>query len=77
MNRDNQASVEMDKRIIELEMRMSFQDDLIQTLSDQIARQEMDMRRLWEANRHLHKQLEQMNPGTVKAEADETPPPHY
>ena len=67
----------LEDRIAELEMRLAFQDDVINTLSEQVARQEMDIRELWEAKRLLHKQLKDVSPSNIKSEQDETPPPHY
>ena len=67
----------LENRIAELEMRLAFQDDVINTLSEQVAKQELDIRELWDAKQVLHKQLKDMAPSNIKSEADETPPPHY
>ncbi|MEC7377133.1 MAG: SlyX family protein, partial [Pseudomonadota bacterium] len=40
---------DLETRLEELETRLAFQDDLINTLSEQVAKQEMDIRELWEA----------------------------
>ena len=68
---------DLEIRLDELETRLAFQDDVINTLSEQVARQEMDIRELWEAKRLLHKQLKDVSPSDIKLEQDETPPPHY
>ncbi|ADP96922.1 SlyX family protein [Marinobacter adhaerens] len=68
---------DLETRLDELETRLAFQDDVINTLSEQIAKQEMDIRELWEAKRLLHKQLKDVSPSNIKSEQDETPPPHY
>ncbi|GBO90239.1 MULTISPECIES: SlyX family protein [Marinobacter] len=68
---------DLETRLDELETRLAFQDDVINTLSEQVARQEMDIRELWEAKRLLHKQLKDVSPSNIKSEQDETPPPHY
>lgn len=70
-------SEEIEKRMDELETRLAFQDDVIATLSDQVARQELDLRKLWEAKQLLNKQLSEMAPSNIKRDEDETPPPHY
>ncbi|MDY6841217.1 MAG: SlyX family protein [Pseudomonadota bacterium] len=67
----------LETRLDELETRLAFQDDVINTLSEQVAKQEMDIRELWEAKRLLHKQLKDVSPSNVKSEQEETPPPHY
>ncbi|ROQ39268.1 SlyX protein [Marinobacter sp. 3-2] len=68
---------DLETRLDELETRLAFQDDVINTLSEQVAKQEMDIRELWEAKRLLHKQLKDVSPSNIKSEQDETPPPHY
>ena len=68
---------DLETRLDELETRLAFQDDVINTLSEQVAKQELDIRELWEAKRLLHKQLKDVSPSNIKSEQDETPPPHY
>ncbi|BES70796.1 SlyX family protein [Marinobacter nanhaiticus D15-8W] len=68
---------DLEARLVELETRVAFQDDLIATLSEQVSRQEMDLRELWEAKRLLKTQLSEMSPSNIKREEDEAPPPHY
>ena len=68
---------DLETRLDELETRLAFKDDVINTLSEQVAKQEMDIRELWEAKRLLHKQLKDVSPSNIKSEQDETPPPHY
>ncbi|TYC59072.1 SlyX family protein [Marinobacter sp. BW6] len=68
---------DLETRLDELETRLAFQDDVINTLSEQVAKQEMDIRELWEAKRLLHKQLKGVSPCNIKSEQEETPPPHY
>lgn len=67
----------LEDRLAELEMRLAFQDDVINTLSEQVAKQELDIRELWDAKKVLHKQLKDISPSNIKAEEDESPPPHY
>lgn len=68
---------DLQARLDELEMRLAFQDDIINTLSEQVAKQEMDIRELWNAKRLLHNQLKEVAPSNMKREEEETPPPHY
>ncbi|MCK7549546.1 SlyX family protein [Marinobacter koreensis] len=68
---------DLQSRLDELETRIAFQDDLINTLSEQLARQELDIRELWDAKRQLHKQLKEVSPSNIRSEEEETPPPHY
>jgi SlyX protein len=71
----NQKNSEL--RLDELEMRLAFQDDLLNTLNEQVAKQEMELRELWAAKQLLQKQLKELSPSNIKSEEDETPPPHY
>lgn len=64
-------------RLDELETRLAFQDDLINTLSEQLAKQEMDIRELWDAKRLLHSQIKDVSQSNIKRADEETPPPHY
>ncbi|MEX2474984.1 SlyX family protein [Marinobacter sp.] len=68
---------DLEARLDELETRVAFQDDVINTLSEQVARQELDIRELWEAKRLLNQQLKEVSPSNLKREEEETPPPHY
>ncbi len=64
-------------RLDELETRIAFQDDLIHTLSEQVSRQELDIRELWEAKKQLNNQLKEVSSSNIRREEDETPPPHW
>ena len=76
-NTDTLTTENLQARLDELETRLAFQDELINTLSDQLARQELDIRKLWEAKQHLNKQLLEIAPSNIRREDEETPPPHY
>ena len=63
-------------RLIDLETKMAFQDDLLQDLNDVVARQEQTIEKLWQANRMLKSQLDSVH-GPAGESASEAPPPHY
>ncbi|WP_166265082.1 SlyX family protein [Marinobacter caseinilyticus] len=67
----------IEARLDELETRLAFQDDMISALNEQVAQQELDIRKLWEAKQHLKKQLSEVSPSNIRSDADEAPPPHY
>src|SRR5690554_2135501 len=67
----------LEDRIAELEMRLAFQDDVINTLSEQVARQEMDIRELWDAKKTLHKQLKDISPSNIRPEGQGVPRQRY
>ncbi|MBK1874205.1 MULTISPECIES: SlyX family protein [Marinobacter] len=68
---------DLQNRLDELETRLAFQDDIINTLSEQLAKQEMDIRELWNAKRLLHSQIKDVSSSNIKREEEESPPPHY
>lgn len=76
-NNGNGNSADLAKRLDELETRIAFQDDLINTLSEQVARQELDIRELWEAKKQLNTQLKEVSSSNIRKEEEEAPPPHY
>ena len=77
-NKSNQTSQDqLAERLDELETRVAFQDDLINTLSEQVTRQELDIRELWAAKKQLNNQLKEVSSSNIRKEEEETPPPHY
>lgn len=67
----------MDERVEKLEIKVSFQDDTIQSLSDTVARQDREIVYLKQELDALKNKLKDINAGVVKPEEEETPPPHY
>lgn len=63
-------------RLIDLETKMAFQDDLLQDLNDVIVSQERAIEKLWQANRMLKTQLDSVQ-GPAGETGLEAPPPHY
>lgn len=63
-------------RLIELETKMAFQEDLLQDLNDVVARQEQQLEKLWQANKMLKSQLDSVH-SAVGETSSEAPPPHY
>lgn len=68
---------QLEHRLDELEMRVAFQDDVINTLSEQVATQELELRQLWEAKQLLHRQLKEVSGSNIRSDEEEAPPPHY
>lgn len=76
-NSSNENVRALAARLDELETRVAFQDDLINTLSEQLSRQELDIRELWEAKKQLNSQLKEVSSSNIRKEEEETPPPHW
>ncbi len=69
-------TVDLESRVMDLETRLTFQDDTIQTLNDVLVEQQRIMERLQLQLRALAKRQEEMQV-PMEASEDEAPPPHY
>ncbi|SOZ09176.1 SlyX family protein [Cupriavidus taiwanensis] len=67
----------MDDRLNELEIKLAFQEDLLDTLNSTVARQQQQIDLLQEQFRALYQQVR--SAATIAAEADPAQeiPPHY
>ncbi|MDK2778713.1 MAG: SlyX family protein [Pseudomonadota bacterium] len=67
------------QRIDELEMRVAFMEDTIDSLNSQLASLTQDFSLARRAMQMMNQRLEQMQSGdaVVKDSSEETPPPHY
>ncbi|WP_313086472.1 SlyX family protein [Pseudomonas sp.] len=68
--------MEIEQRITDLEARLAFQDDTIQTLSDVLVSQQRMVERLQAQVALLARRQEDLQ-SRVGGEEDEAPPPHY
>ena len=67
----------MENRIEKLEIKLSYQDDTVQALSDIVARQDQEIERLKLEMKELKEKFQDINVSAVKPQEEETPPPHY
>ena len=69
----------LEERLTELETRLAFIDDAVQSLSDTIALHDRQMLAMRNAMERLHDELvEARNAlGQARDAQDEPPPPHY
>ena len=67
-----------ENRLIELEIKAAYQDDLLQTLNDIIATQQQQIDRLERAYKTMHERVDSL---ASKSPEDSSPhhelPPHY
>lgn len=68
--------MDLEARVADLESRLAFQDDALQTLSDVVYEQERVIERLRLQMQALIKRLEDLQ-GQVGVPDDDVPPPHY
>ncbi len=66
----------MEARLNELEAKMVFAEDLIETLNQTVIRQQGQIDLLQQQIRLLHQQLKDAQPGETRTLRDELPP-HY
>lgn len=66
-----------ESRIEQLEMKVAFQDDNIETLNDEIFDQQRKLQLLTEQVLHLVSKLKEVEPDTGGVDQVDMRPPHY
>lgn len=66
-----------EERIMELEIRAAYQDDLLQTLNDIVTRQQQQIDRLEVTCRLLNEKIKSLSSETSSSETAQEVPPHY
>lgn len=66
-----------EERIAELEMKLTFQDNLLEELNHALVEQQFVIDKMQVQLRYLAAKLKDMQPSNVASRAEETPPPHY
>lgn len=67
----------MNERLVELEVRVAFQDQTIQELNEVVARQQTQIDRLAQELKTMKTLLSSLAPSLVIPPEEEKPPPHY
>lgn len=67
----------MEKRIIELETRLSFQDDMILQLNEVVIELRGEVEKLTARLKAAEEKLHGLTPDLVVPQEQEDPPPHY
>ncbi|WP_079201309.1 SlyX family protein [Pseudomonas sp. CC6-YY-74] len=68
--------MDAEQRITDLESRLAFQDDTIQTLNDVLVAQQRELERLQLQVAALARRQEEVG-GQLDSAEEEAPPPHY
>ena len=63
--------------IEELQIKMAFQDDLIEKLNLAMIEQQNQIHTLQYQMQHVIKKMKGMSASNLASEEEETPPPHY
>ncbi len=66
---------ELKASLEDLQVKQAFQEDLLNSLNEIIARQDMEIQKLWEANRLLKNSMNELKADNL--DGDAAPPPHY
>lgn len=70
----------LDTKLIELETKFSFQEDLLQSLDEVVTRQQADLEKLNLQVKHLQAQLQELAetpPAASQGSLEDEKPPHY
>jgi SlyX protein len=67
----------VESRITELEIKLAFQDDLLESLSQTVARQQQQIDLLQEQMRVLYRQIKSNDPDNPGLPPQQEIPPHY
>ena len=68
--------MDTEHRLIEIESRIAYQEDLIQTLNDVIYRQQEKINQLEEQDHKLMERIKSLGESSDNGQ-DDQPPPHY
>ncbi|HEX7971302.1 MAG TPA: SlyX family protein [Thiobacillus sp.] len=66
----------MEDRLTELEAKLAFAEDLIETLNQAVIRQQGQLDSMQQQIRLLHQRMQDMQPDEARSPRDEIPP-HY
>jgi len=67
----------MEKKLADIETRIAFQDQELQTLNEVIIDQQKQIDRLHEKISLLEDKIRDLKTSSLTPEVEETPPPHY
>ncbi|MDH5357789.1 MAG: SlyX family protein [Gammaproteobacteria bacterium] len=67
----------MNDEIVELQMKLSFQDSLLEELNQVVTDQQQQISRMELALESLRAQVQTMHTAQMVNEPNEPPPPHY
>lgn len=71
MEKQMQADIE------QLQTKIAFQEDTIETLNQALADQQLQIDKLVFQMQHVIDKLTQIQPSNIANASEETPPPHY
>ena len=70
-------SKNLEPRIAELEMKLTFQETIIEELNQALIEQQFLIDKMQVQLRYLVNKLKDVQPSNIATQSEETPPPHY
>ena len=70
-------SKNLEPRIAELEMKLTYQETIIEELNQALIEQQFLIDKMQVQLRYLVNKLKDVQPSNIATQAEETPPPHY
>ncbi|MCK8968663.1 SlyX family protein [Haemophilus influenzae] len=67
----------LENRIEELEMKIAFQEQLLDELNHALVQQQFDIDKMQVQLRYMANKLKDFQPSNIASQFEETPPPHY
>jgi SlyX protein len=64
-------------RLTDLEIKLAFQEDLVDSLNQVVTAQQRELELLQGQVRLLYQQLKSLQPSDIASVDEEAPPPHY
>ncbi|WP_162523435.1 SlyX family protein [Vibrio cholerae] len=68
---------QLQERIEDLECKLAFQEQTIETLSDALTQQQLLLSKMQDQMKYVVGKVKNMDTSTLADPAHETPPPHY
>ncbi len=68
---------DIQEQVMSLEIKLAFQDDLVETLNQIVIEQQQQLNLLQKQVQLLYQQLKSLQPSNLADLAEEVPPPHY
>jgi SlyX protein len=69
--------VELQQKLIDLESKLAFQDDMVQTLNDELHEHQKSIEKLQRQVMLLAEKISKGNDSGILRVDEEPPPPHY
>ncbi len=73
----NNLIEKLESKIDDLEYKVAYQEQTIDTLNDALTQQQLQLSKIQEQMRFMISKLKSMTSSSLADQSEETPPPHY